>query len=418
MAGVFKNASPKWLNNTHLVPSLFYAVHSIPFYKQQWDGMDLIAFYKKLSPITKATFLNAHEDFENPILSSDYKLYSSGYLSGLKTEIKKSKKEEKFLREYLSNGGDVEEKIYNIYLIYTKAGDFLSLDDNLEVINLLSEDFNFQEFKNKLQKLSKHFALRVIGLESQLRLFAHTISSFCNTLNIYELVSAGDILTDNLKNLYKTICNASVCNRYGITEIFAGATECPICGLFHFDPYVIYDVDDFYINEQNELIGSLLLSSTYPFNQKTFFIKYKTGDIVKLMYVNECCEYGFKLIGREKNTVRYHGRVLFSTMELYNELSNYAQIATSKLFANNKCRVDPSLLGHLRFNFEVENKTIIFNICVKDLELYNHAEREILAASFFSSISNIIYIESFDIIINLHNENSAVSAFLPDEVEI
>lgn len=400
----------EWLNKDCLLRSLVYAVNYIPFYRK-YDGISVFKIYDILPEISKNELIDKILFFTNSDLVSSKTLYSSGFTSGVRTPINKSNEEIDFINNFFKDIED--ENVHNIYLHYVPAGDYIIKLKNLTIIDLHSKILDIHTFGRQLTKISNTRQLRIIGLESQLRLFTYAILRYGIKLNIQEVVSGGDIITNSLNKFYRKNLGENFTNRFGMTEIFGGATKFENCGLFHFDAYTIFDLSNYSV-EGKYLYGDLLLSSTYPFSQKIFLLKYITGDYVSFQYCNKCKQYGVKLLGRKKNLLFYNNKLVFSSNDLYDKLDDFEEIAKSNLFSDNIFKIDPSKLGHLRFRYYTKAYNIFLTIVLWDTIIYNH---NTLRKEILDAISGIILLPEFKFIIEFEHENSAISAFLPDEIE-
>src|SRR5262249_30217103 len=85
------------------------------------------------------------------------------------------------------------------------------------------------------------------GLERMLRAFAHDTLDACpNGLrgHIKFIVPYGQYLTERGRRLLQQAFGGRVLNRYGMSEVFGGASENENCGWMHFDPSVLPQVID------------------------------------------------------------------------------------------------------------------------------------------------------------------------------
>ncbi len=201
----------------------------------------------------------------------------------------------------------------------------------------------------------------LIGLESYLRVLTFRLLG-CDfdfgRSRVQEIVTTGDLLTRRLRNWYESVWKVPVRNRYGMTEIFGGASQCPACRSWHLDPHVIPEVVD--INSRQPIEkgdGALLLTTLYPFVQKQPFIRYWTGDLVEIC--EERCEYdslGFHLRGRLANCVimntHQRSKALIFAADVYDLLDEFPDVGSSRMFTEVADIPDHSWLGHLKFRFE------------------------------------------------------------------
>jgi phenylacetate-coenzyme A ligase PaaK-like adenylate-forming protein len=404
------NSNNNWLNKDYIYRSIVYATKYIPFY-QKYNGISIFNIYDILPLISKNDLVRNVESFSNIELPTSKIIYSSGFSSGIRTPVAKSVQEVDFANTFFKN---IErEDIYNVYLHYSPAGDYMVKLKNLNVINLHEIDVNAFTFFNNLKEKSFLKPLRIIGLESQLRLFTLAMLQSEPGLNIHEVISGGDLITENLYSFYQKRLCRNFTNRFGITELFGGATKCYECGLFHFDEYTIFDVTN-KVTQGEYIYGDLILSSTYPFSQKVFLLKYLTGDYVGIKYCFECKKYGIKLLGRKKNLLFNKDELIFSSNDLYDRLDNFIEIAKSKLFTNNIFKINPYQLGHLRFQYYKKGYDIILVLVLWDSKQYNVTN---LKDEILNAINDLILVQKFKFVIEITNESSSISAFLPDEIE-
>lgn len=204
----------------------------------------------------------------------------------------------------------------------------------------------------------------LVGLESQLRRLTCRLVEAGFEFErscVASLHSSGDLITSRLRRWYETIWNAPLVDTYSMTELFGGASECPECGHWHFDPYLVGEVvDPFDRTPVAEGCGVLVATCLYPFVQKQPFIRYVTGDLVE---IGPPCSYdslGWRWLGRLGNSVVERtprgAEILLASGIAYDVLDDFPDVASSAPFKSESAVADPSALGHLKFGVDTHGQ--------------------------------------------------------------
>jgi hypothetical protein len=103
------------------------------------------------------------------------------------------------------------------------------------------------------------------------------------------VVSYSQYLTENWRRRLEDTWGAPVVDRFGISEVFSGASQCLNCGWYHFEPFVIPEV----IGRNScevllEGAGLLALTALFPFQQAQPLVRYLTGDLVDVTHELSC----------------------------------------------------------------------------------------------------------------------------------
>jgi hypothetical protein len=139
----------------------------------------------------------------------------------------------------------------------------------------------------------------------------------------------GQYLTSRWRQLLEQYWNATVVDRYSLSEIFGGATRCGMCEGFHFDPLVIPELVSIGDHTPiHEGVGMLLLTTLYPFVQMQPLIRYWTGDVFERI-VGQCPAPSFYFKGRESQCLFDPfdvSRILIAATDLIESIDEYPEV--------------------------------------------------------------------------------------------
>jgi hypothetical protein len=93
--------------------------------------------------------------------------------------------------------------------------------------------------------------------------------------NINLISVTGDYISRRLRSLLQEHWNATILERYSLSEIFGGASQRAYKSGFDFDRYVVPEL----IERDEKNTGELVLTTLYPFVQRQPMIRYRTGDV-------------------------------------------------------------------------------------------------------------------------------------------
>ncbi len=97
------------------------------------------------------------------------------------------------------------------------------------------------------------------------------------------LAMTGGYVSEARKRLLGELWNATVQDRYSLTEVFGGASQCGLGGPWIFDPEVVPEVvHPRTLRPVTRGVGALVLTSLYPFVQMMPMVRYHTGDLVEV----------------------------------------------------------------------------------------------------------------------------------------
>jgi len=118
---------------------------------------------------------------------------------------------------------------------------------------------------------------------------------------------------------------------YSMAEIIGKATECSMCGLLHFQPFIIAELLDPWSCQQiEEGVGILVLSSLFPFVQMQPRIRYLTEDLFERRRSDCPFSAGYRFLGRKENAGAITAGSRFVPMVLpvllYEELDKWPDV--------------------------------------------------------------------------------------------
>jgi phenylacetate-coenzyme A ligase PaaK-like adenylate-forming protein len=197
-----------------------------------------------------------------------------------------------------------------------------------QLLSLLRRRYDFPGVEPRISTLEGNL-LTHIKLIDMLR--ARGIDG--RDLGIELVLTTGWYVTPHKRRTIEAFWGATLLDRYGVTEVNGDAKQCPGCGGFHFDPFVIAEaIDPSSGAAVTRGTGSLILTGLFPFNQVAPKIRYALGDLVSVDPAPACglAEPAYRFLGRaahslfraERGGTRY---ILFPT-EVADVIDDYPQV--------------------------------------------------------------------------------------------
>jgi len=218
--------------------------------------------------------------------------------------------------------------------------------------NLLLKTYKFPNVTPKI--------VSILGTEILVKaLTAYLIEEQINPsdLGIKYLIVTGGYLSSLKKKLLNTIWNATLIDRYSMSEIFGSAREIGNSGKWSFDIELIPEVvHPKTLKPLNSGIGILVLTGLYPFMQTMPLIRYYTGDLVEIKgdYDFGKCNLLVKFLGREKwsiiETTEDEVIPLILAGPLYEIIESLPDIAISSRFSDLGIGGATEIAGKHHFN--------------------------------------------------------------------
>ncbi|MBV8817913.1 MAG: hypothetical protein JO022_06125 [Acidobacteriaceae bacterium] len=172
-------------------------------------------------------------------------------------------------------------------------------------------------------------------------------------------ITFGFYVTSHLRERVRQTLGMQIIDRFSVSEVFGGATECEEDGWYSFDPLIIPEVVSLASGQPlTEGIGELVLTALYPFQECQPIVRYATGDLVQVTHQRERFpgRLGIKPLGRVSSAVfsPRSGGLLLSAGELYAAIDSQEWPSRNAIFQDAQEVVDGHALGDPRYVIQCE----------------------------------------------------------------
>lgn len=212
---------------------------------------------------------------------------------------------------------------------------------------LLSHRFEGEEAEERCTLL--------VGLERALRAFTREAQRDTQgppDHSLQAIISYSQYLTPSWRRRHESFWGCPVLDRFGMSEVFGGATEEPACGWYFFDAVTLAEVvvpqGDTAIMEG---MGELVLTALYPFQEVQPLIRYRTGDLVEVTHSRSSRpgRLAIKPLGRMRYGVRREpdsSEFLLTPNEIFEVMDEIDNLARMPRFQDSPQVSDPVSIGH------------------------------------------------------------------------
>lgn len=195
----------------------------------------------------------------------------------------------------------------------------------------------------------------LVGLERALRAFTREAQSQSNgppDHSLQAIISYSQYLTPSWRDRHESFWGCPVLDRFGMSEVFGGATQEPSCRWYFYDPVTIAEVVDLQSGTGIvEGMGELILTALYPFQEAQPLIRYRTGDLVEVTHSRSSRpgHLAIKPLGRMRYGVRREPdspEFLLTPNEIFEVLDEAVGVVRIPRFQDSPQVSDPFSIGH------------------------------------------------------------------------
>lgn len=206
---------------------------------------------------------------------------------------------------------------------------------------------------NTRYKIPKHDER--ISIISGLLLHIHFFTSYLieaghdpRKFGVQSIIVCGGYASRLARRFLTESWGAMVFDRFSLTESVAGASRCPLCDHFHFDPHAIAEVIDVDTGKSlEEGVGRLVLTQLSPFVQMQPLIRYETGDLVRRLRSDCSTSFTIDFLGKEQNAIALNadGKTewLVWSVDYFEIINEIPDIKALELFSNVRLAKDRSV---------------------------------------------------------------------------
>jgi phenylacetate-coenzyme A ligase PaaK-like adenylate-forming protein len=298
------------------------AARQSPFYERRLDGLDVSdkgpfigsAALQALPLLERRELVEAGSLIRSRVAKYGFSTYTSGTTTGIPLIVDRSKQEQAYLIRFFQNLRP--RRVGGRRLVLSLAGFFhgkqLQIPSHtMSIPVVLSGETGCRQAIALLQR-----TFDVDGSERRITALsggvvdAQLLSAFIEVEGLSEVIEpvttvklTSYVLTRATARRLSELWRCPVLDRYSISEMFLGASQCGDCGLHHFDPYGVPELvrrDGSPVPDTGR--GRLVLTSFYPFSQMTPFLRYVPGDVAERAETGCDRGEGYRLLGRESRS--------------------------------------------------------------------------------------------------------------------
>jgi len=346
VASLTRSARPEFEAGIHrrlLQDTLKWASVASPFYRDTLrdllgaDGYIPASEFESIPIIARDDIVRNVDAIRNPSADFAFATFTSGTTSGEPLIIDRCESEQEYLHDFLRalSLSSPSKKVYGLRLetpwhgrTLEFAPDYHSVSVSLSTMSGLKTAHAL--LRRKYVSGGQEFAISAVGggLVSLHRLTAYLerMADRESLPRVESLQSTSEYVTARTRRRLEGFWGVDLIDRFGVSELIAGAWRCAKCRRYHFEPYGYPEVISFGSGKPiSRGVGRLVLTGYYPFMQVVPLVRYSTGDVVRLFEADRCptLRPGIELLGRVGRSAMRAGTWLIGENELYDILDEY-----------------------------------------------------------------------------------------------
>ena len=357
-------------------PTLEFCAHNVPYYREvfgdRWREISSMAELSALPLLDKATAIAVQEGLRSgvepipsPILSSGTKRDGSQVLEVLVSQQELD--EQHAIIEKLEGGPQKGAARRELVIINAHHGlPFERTSSHRVLVPFMPHDNSFVQVLRLLERTFDD------GPDDQIAAILASVGNL-KALTVWLLERGVDpaafavrnigtnssVLTHGWRATLGRLWNARLWDNYSLSEFRTHATECELCGRYHFDhlPIGLELIDA--SGQPSVGRGELVLTSLYPYAQAMPLVRYQTGDLVEAHKGCETGELGLVFLGRASDCVLdAAGRIVVTTREILECLETFSDVEREPTLFEQLGMVAPGQLGWPDFSLDERVLTV------------------------------------------------------------
>lgn len=361
------------LNEFHrtLLPATLANAVTTPFYRKLWQSIDYqnitIDSLHQLPLVYKEDIRSAGLEAQNRHNLVCNEIFTGG-TTGYPLVTVKGDREQRFIYQFYkecfcsSDGTDYRAlQINNPYHGHLMAVPVPLHSHKIGIYDIGSFDYGrkvLQMQHNDRDVESKCTVL--VGLERCLRAFTvDTLTKYPNGFenNLNYVISYSQLLTNKWRHVLENVWDCEVIDRFGLSEVFGGATYDTDVGWWHFDPVIIPEVVGVNSLEPiKEGKGILVVTALFPFQEAQPLVRYYTGDLVEMIpHEKASSALNYQMWIRPLGRARYgvakpHSDEWLTTpASVFEVIDDIDEIERQPRFMDSPQVEDPYIIGHPKY---------------------------------------------------------------------
>jgi phenylacetate-coenzyme A ligase PaaK-like adenylate-forming protein len=366
-AGTALPSNSEALRSLLLQSTLIHACETNEYYREAFRDIDIRQFriddLTLLPQLSKADLKQYYDRICQPKLFPDIIMYTSG-TEGQELLVPVSAEEIASAEYLLAGSVDLYPGPRPLALTLVRLGHGIQHLTPLapmipthisygpeQVLRLLAREYDFPGVEPRISVLEGNLYTHIKLIE-----LMRAAGVDGREFGLKLVLTTGWYVTAHKRREIEGFWGAPLLDRYGVTEVNGDSKQCPACGMFHFDPFVIAEAVDPSTGLAVERgPATLILTGLFPFNQVAPKIRYALGDLVWREPSPACGmdEPGYRFLGREKFSMFRPGDVetqyfLFPT-EVADVIDDYPEVVRREqtgflCFASNWADDDPDCI--------------------------------------------------------------------------